>query len=100
MTPVIVSAVRTAVGKAPRGTLSTTRPDELAAVDNGQVAEVAGGHDGEDGFEVVVEGAADDVAGHDVGDGEVEDGAAGGDQRPVAECLRTFVRREELVDDG
>jgi acetyl-CoA acyltransferase len=29
---VIVSAVRTAVGKAPRGTLSTTRPDDLAAV--------------------------------------------------------------------
>src|SRR5512144_3007328 len=29
---VIVSAVRTAVGKAPRGTLSTTRPDEMAAV--------------------------------------------------------------------
>jgi len=29
---VIVSAVRTAVGKAPRGTLKDTRPDELAAV--------------------------------------------------------------------
>src|SRR5262249_43012813 len=29
---VIVSAVRTAVGKAPRGTLSSTRPDDLAAV--------------------------------------------------------------------
>jgi acetyl-CoA acyltransferase len=29
---VIVSAVRTPVGKAPRGTLSTTRPDELAAI--------------------------------------------------------------------
>ena len=29
---VIVSAVRTAVGKAPRGTLCTTRPDELASV--------------------------------------------------------------------
>jgi acetyl-CoA acyltransferase len=29
---VIVSAVRTAVGKAPRGTLRTTRPDEMAAV--------------------------------------------------------------------
>src|SRR3989441_6590014 len=28
---VIVSAVRTAVGKAPRGTLKDTRPDELAA---------------------------------------------------------------------
>ncbi|MGH2360742.1 MAG: acetyl-CoA C-acyltransferase [bacterium] len=29
---VIVSAVRTAVGKAPRGTLKDTRPDELAAI--------------------------------------------------------------------
>ena len=29
---VIVSAVRTAVGKAPNGTLRTTRPDDLAAV--------------------------------------------------------------------
>jgi acetyl-CoA acyltransferase len=29
---VIVSAVRTAVGKAPRGTLRSTRPDDLAAV--------------------------------------------------------------------
>jgi acetyl-CoA acyltransferase len=32
MTPVIVSAVRTAVGKAPRGAFAATRPDELAAV--------------------------------------------------------------------
>ena len=31
MTPVIVSAVRTAVGKAPRGALSATRPDDMAA---------------------------------------------------------------------
>jgi acetyl-CoA acyltransferase len=29
---VITSAVRTAIGKAPRGTLRTTRPDDLAAV--------------------------------------------------------------------
>jgi acetyl-CoA acyltransferase len=29
---VIVSAVRTAVGKAPRGSLRTTRPDDLAAI--------------------------------------------------------------------
>jgi len=29
---VLVSAVRTAVGKAPRGTLKTTRPDDLGAV--------------------------------------------------------------------
>ena len=28
---VIVSAVRTAVGKAPKGTLRVTRPDEMAA---------------------------------------------------------------------
>ena len=28
---VVVSAVRTAVGKAPRGTLRTTRPDDLGA---------------------------------------------------------------------
>ncbi len=32
MTAVIVSAVRTAVGKAPRGALSATRPDDLAAI--------------------------------------------------------------------
>src|SRR5215510_6243780 len=32
MTAVIVSAVRTAVGKAPRGALSGTRPDDLAAL--------------------------------------------------------------------
>src|SRR6266513_1888799 len=30
--PVIVSAVRTAVGKAPKGTLSATRPDDMAAI--------------------------------------------------------------------
>ncbi len=29
---VIVSAVRTAVGKAPQGALRTTRPDDMAAV--------------------------------------------------------------------
>ena len=29
---VIVSAVRTAVGKAPKGALSATRPDEMGAV--------------------------------------------------------------------
>src|SRR6516162_9502403 len=33
MTPaVVVSAVRTAVGKAPKGKLSATRPDDMAAV--------------------------------------------------------------------
>ena len=40
---VIVSAVRTAVGKAPRGTLKTTRPDDLAAVAiEGALARVPG----------------------------------------------------------
>ena len=29
---IIASAVRTAIGKAPRGTLRTTRPDDLAAL--------------------------------------------------------------------
>jgi acetyl-CoA acyltransferase len=32
MNAVIVSAVRTAIGKAPRGALSATRPDDMAAV--------------------------------------------------------------------
>src|SRR5262245_54050994 len=32
MAAVIVSAVRTAVGKAPKGALSATRPDDMAAV--------------------------------------------------------------------
>src|SRR5262249_60902706 len=31
MAAVIVSAVRTAVGKAPKGALSATRPDDMAA---------------------------------------------------------------------
>ena len=40
---VIVSAVRTAVGKAPKGTLRTTRPDEMgAAVIKESAARVAG----------------------------------------------------------
>src|SRR5258708_23570325 len=38
---IIVSAVRTAIGKAPRGTLRTTRPDDLAAVAiNGALARI------------------------------------------------------------
>lgn len=42
---VIVSAVRTPVGKAPRGVLSTTRPDELAAlVLREAIARAAGGN--------------------------------------------------------
>jgi len=39
---VIVAAARTAVGKAPKGTLRTTRPDELAAVVVNAVIERAG----------------------------------------------------------
>ena len=39
---VIVSAARTAVGKAPKGTLRTTRPDEMAAVVVNALIERAG----------------------------------------------------------
>ena len=39
---VIASAVRTPVGKAPKGTLRTTRPDELAAVAIGEALRRAG----------------------------------------------------------
>src|SRR4051812_45559703 len=40
---VIVSAVRTAVGKAPKGTLRATRPDDLgAAAIGGALGRVAG----------------------------------------------------------
>jgi acetyl-CoA acyltransferase len=42
---VIVSAVRTPVGKAPSGTLRTTRPDELAALVIGEVLRRAPGVD-------------------------------------------------------
>ena len=42
---VIVSAVRTAVGKAPSGTLRTTRPDELAATAIGEALRRAPGVD-------------------------------------------------------
>ena len=38
---VIVSAVRTAVGKAPKGALRGTRPDELAAT---TIAELCDAH--------------------------------------------------------
>jgi acetyl-CoA acyltransferase len=40
---VIVSAARTAVGKAPNGTLRTVRPDEMAATAIGEVLRRAGG---------------------------------------------------------
>ena len=39
---VIASAVRTPIGKAPKGTLRTTRPDELAAVAIGEALRRAG----------------------------------------------------------
>jgi len=42
---VIVSAVRTAVGKAPRGRLSQVRPDEMGAVVIGEALKRAGGLD-------------------------------------------------------
>ncbi|MGE0463042.1 MAG: acetyl-CoA C-acyltransferase [Vicinamibacterales bacterium] len=42
---VIVSAVRTAVGKAPRGTLSTVRPDEMGATVIAEALKRAGGLD-------------------------------------------------------
>jgi acetyl-CoA acyltransferase len=42
---VIVSAVRTAVGKAPNGTLRATRPDEMAAVVIGEAIKRAPGLD-------------------------------------------------------
>jgi acetyl-CoA acyltransferase len=42
---VIVSAVRTAVGKAPRGRLSQTRPDEMGAVVIAEALKRAGGLD-------------------------------------------------------
>src|SRR6266511_1640729 len=42
---VIVSAVRTAVGKAPLGTLRGTRPDELAATAIGEALRRAPGID-------------------------------------------------------
>ena len=42
---VIVSAVRTAVGKAPKGTLSHMRPDDMGAVVIGEALRRAGGLD-------------------------------------------------------
>jgi len=39
---VIVAAARTAVGKAPKGTLKDTRPDEMAAVAIAEAVKRAG----------------------------------------------------------
>jgi acetyl-CoA acyltransferase len=51
---VIVSAVRTAVGKAPNGTLRTTRPDELAAAAIAEAMRRAPGLDAEEIDDVIL----------------------------------------------
>ena len=51
---VIVSAARTAIGKAPRGTLRTTRPEEMAAAAVGAVMERAPAVDAEDIDDVIL----------------------------------------------
>src|SRR5262245_47905244 len=51
---VIVSAVRTAVGKAPAGTLRGTRPDELAAVAISEALKRAPGIDPKDVDDVIL----------------------------------------------
>jgi len=51
---VIVSAVRTPVGRAPRGALSTTRPDEMAALAIGEALRRAPGLDPKEVDDVIV----------------------------------------------
>ncbi|MCI0475663.1 MAG: acetyl-CoA C-acyltransferase, partial [Anaerolineales bacterium] len=51
---VIVSGVRTAIGKAPRGKLRTTRPDDLAGIVIKQAFERAGGLKPEDVDDVIL----------------------------------------------
>jgi acetyl-CoA acyltransferase len=51
---VIVSAVRTAVGKAPKGTLSATRPDEMAATVIGEALRRAPGVEPRDVEDVIL----------------------------------------------
>ena len=64
---VIVSAVRTAAGKAPNGALRGTRPDELAATVIGEALRRAPGIDpGE--IEDVILGCAMPEAEHDAAD--------------------------------
>src|SRR4026208_1047891 len=53
---VIVAATRTAVGKAPNGTLKTVRPDEMAAAVIGEALRRAPGIDPRDGDGVVMGG--------------------------------------------
>ncbi|MDL1898011.1 acetyl-CoA C-acyltransferase [Anaerolineae bacterium CFX7] len=51
---VIVSAVRTAVGKAPRGKLRTTRPDDMAGIVVREAFQRAGGLKPEDVDDVII----------------------------------------------
>src|SRR5215213_10948432 len=51
---VIVSAVRTAVGKAPNGALRTVRPDEMAAAVIGEALRRAPGLDPADVSDVIL----------------------------------------------
>jgi acetyl-CoA acyltransferase len=51
---VLVSSVRTAVGKAPKGTLRTTRPDDLAAVAIQEALARANGLQAEDVEDVII----------------------------------------------
>ena len=51
---VIVAAVRTAVGKAPAGTLRGSRPDELAAAAIGEALNRAPGIDAGDVDDVIL----------------------------------------------
>ncbi|MGE5814256.1 MAG: acetyl-CoA C-acyltransferase, partial [Acidobacteriota bacterium] len=54
---VIVSPVRTPVGRAPRGALSTTRPDELGALVIGEAMRRAPGLDPKEVEDVIFGGA-------------------------------------------
>ena len=51
---VIVSIARTAVGKAPRGTLRSTRPDEMAAAAIREVLRRAPGLDSNEVEDVIL----------------------------------------------
>ena len=51
---VIVSGVRTPVGKAPRGKLRTTRPDDMAGLVVSEAFKRAGGLSAEDVDDVII----------------------------------------------
>ena len=51
---VLVSSVRTAVGKAPKGSLRTTRPDDLAAIAIREALARAKGLQAEDVEDVII----------------------------------------------